>query len=123
MKNFKYLLIMLVSLTVSVSCNNDDDDSDVDPLVGTWDKTKEYYHVDFIVFKENFTGIMQTGLGEEYEEIVYNFTWSTDGNLLTFTPPIFNRNGEKVPYSISGNTITFFVNDNKDKIIGIFKRR
>lgn len=108
MKNFKYILIIFVTLSVSVSSCTDDDDDLGNPIVGTWSLSEADgdFEVGIIAtFKENGSGTLTatvTLFGETVSE-TDSFTWSTDGDQLTMT---MDGETEVSTYSISGDTLT-----------------
>ncbi len=108
MKNFKYVLIMLIALSVSVSSCNDDDDDMVNPIVGSWSLSEADgdFEVSILAtFAENGSGTLTatvTLFGESASE-TDSFTWSTKGDQLTMT---MDGETEVSTYSISGDTLT-----------------
>lgn len=98
-----------MTLTLSVSCSDDNDDMDNDSaLVGSWEmsETEDGYDYSIVVtFRSNGTGTssyVETYDGETDTD-TENFTWFTDGNILTLT---IDGDEELVTYSISGNNLS-----------------
>jgi len=129
MKKFNYLLVMILSVTVSVSCSNDYDDDNFNDnisysanddnfytraLVGTWEGAEledDVRNIKTVTFNEDLSGwlisseILEGEMVSQYQ----SFTWSIDGNKLTFT---YEREETEIfRYSIRGPELTTFRND------------
>jgi hypothetical protein len=132
MKNFNYLLVMILSVTVSVSCSDDYDDDNFNDnisyssneydddnvsyraLVGTWEGAEfedDVRIIKTVTFNEDLSGWIVSS--ETFEgETVYesqSFTWSIDENKLIFT---FEREETEIfSYSVRGPELITFSNN------------
>ena len=120
MKNLiKLSLVLFFALPVlTTSCDKDEELSE---LVGTWEYSESAYGFTLttsITFNSNKTGkmLMISSFNGENETLSSNFTWSTQGDILSTT-----AEGEtiSVKYSISGNKLTITDDDE----ISIFTRK
>ena len=116
MKTFKYLLIMVLTVSLTVACNNDDDDEKSggnSSLIGSWEITESFEGIDYNItatFNENLSGTIVSviSLEGETQTETENFTWSTDGNKLTL---IIDGDTEVNTYSISGDKLILTSDD------------
>ena len=115
MKTFKYLLIMVLTVSLTVACNNDDDEKSGgnSSLIGSWEITESFEGIDYNItatFNENLSGTIVSviSLEGETQTETENFTWSTDGNKLTL---IIDGDTEVNTYSISGDKLTLTSDD------------
>jgi len=107
---------MLVALTVSVSCS-DDDDSMGNELVGTWELSESEEGVAITIeatFNSNYKGTLASTFtfAGQSETDNSNFTWSTEGNILTM---VMDGETDISTYSISGNKLT--ITDEGDSFV------
>ena len=109
MKTFKYLLIMLLTVSLSVACNDDDEkDGGNNSLIGSWELSETIEGIEFNItatFNKNLSGTIVSvfTFEGETETETENFTWSTDGNKLTL---VISGETEVSTYSISGDKLT-----------------
>ena len=120
MKNLiKLSLVLFFALPVlTTSCDKDEELSE---LVGTWEYSESaggFTLTTSITFNSDKTGkmLMISSFNGENETLSSNFTWSTQGDILSTT-----AEGEttSVKYSISGNKLTI----TDDGEISIFTRK
>jgi len=109
MKTFKYLLIMLLTVSLSVACSDDDEkDGGNNSLIGSWELSETIEGIEFNItatFNKNLSGTIVSvfTFEGETETETENFTWSTDGNKLTL---VISGETEVSTYSISGDKLT-----------------
>mgnify|MGYP000324299151 CR=1 FL=1 len=109
MKTFKYLLIMVLTVSLSVACSDDDEkDGGNSSLIGSWEVSESIEGIEFNItatFNKNLSGTIVSvfTFEGETETETENFTWSTDGNKLTL---VISGDTEVSTYSISGDKLT-----------------